>query len=878
MIEKSGIFVFIICFAFLFFVSGNTAEAKGTILFVPHDNRPTSCEQSAEAPELAGYKVLMPPKEILGGLRNTGKIDELWKWVDDNIKSADAAVVSTDTLIYGGLVASRNHAMSARELKKRVERISDLRKRNSDIKLFAFTSLMRTPKNGAAAGAEEPAYYQEYGDKIFRASALGDKADTGKLTPPEKNELELLVDQIPREVWSDYFGRRKTNLNVTKKLIDFVKKDKLDFLLIGKDDNAPLCATHMEARSLNEYAKGLSKDKFMIATGIDEFSMLLLARSINTMTGKSPKVYVQFNFGVGADTVPAFSDEKIYDSVSDELKIAGAKETLFPSAADLILLVNTDPYGRTTDGQPDLNDPEPMFNTTTARTGTREFLEIVKYHIANSNNVSVADIAFANGSDNALMHQLKENGLLFRLCSYSGWNTPTNSTGFALGQGLAAIDLKQNDKNRLLIRRYLDDWGYQSNIRAELMNKLPGSKYYFDLADYEHTAQEFTAKELRSFARNNLSEYPDLNELEFYFPWHLPFIGGIKIPEAEFLNDNIKFYGRWHKEMQQAVCGQGAVYIKAEFTGSSIAAKMVDNNCWWRYTIDDKEYGRIKFNKEQILLADDLSAGKHIIKLVRSTEGEAGLSIFKGFVLDKSGELLEMDEPKRLKLEFVGDSILAGAFNDGAIHIDSYYDTEDNDMAFGPQLARMLKADYSVLGKSGEGVFHNYSESWPGYEVHTADRYPWTYYSFNGEATHVMWNFTDNPSDAVIISIGTNDFIESQQPAEKDFSAAYENLLQVVRRNNPEAVIICVEPVPVKIGPMAGQWTEKVVNKLKNNGDKALFYIHLNEDEPLLDDDDYVGDGIHPTKEGSRKVAKYLYKRVKRILDASGKGYSKVNS
>ena len=53
-----------------------TGEARGgkevqpveqqtkTILFVPHDNRPTSCEQSAEAAEKLGYRVLMPPKEM----------------------------------------------------------------------------------------------------------------------------------------------------------------------------------------------------------------------------------------------------------------------------------------------------------------------------------------------------------------------------------------------------------------------------------------------------------------------------------------------------------------------------------------------------------------------------------------------------------------------------------------------------------------------------------------------------------------------------------------------------------------------------------------------------------------------------------------------
>ena len=56
------------------------------------------------------------------------------------------------------------------------------------------------------------------------------------------------------------------------------------------------------------------------------------------------------------------------------------------------------------------------------------------------------------------------------------------------------------------------------------------------------------------------------------------------------------------------------------------------------------------------------------------------------------------------------------------------------------------------------------------------------------------------------------------------------------------------------------------VTKLKNNGDKALYYIPLNKNTPLLDDFDYVGDGVHPTQDGSRKIADYLKNKVEAIL------------
>ena len=862
------IFILLLLFVnMMVFSPASMAFAKGTILFVPHDNRPTSCEQSAEAPRLLGYDVLMPPKELLGGLHKKGNVTELWNWVNDNIKKADAAVVSADSMIYGGLVASRKHELSSQELNQQVKRFSEIKKNNPKVQLYTFSSLMRTPKNGENAGTEEPEYYQVYGEKIFKASALLDKSELRKLTEDERQQLEMYRNGVPKKNWNDYFDRRKKNLTVTKKLIDLVSGKAIDYMVVGKDDNAPYCATHKEARDLKKYAKELTKNKFLVATGIDEFSMLLLARAVNKLENNHYKVNVQYNVGTGGDTVPAFSDEKISASIHDELAIVGARSTDFPDIADLVLLVNTNPDGRTQDGAPLANDPDPIHNDGNPRYGTWEFLHMVQDNLAQNRPVSVADISFANGSDNALMKLMKKKQLLFKLRSYSGWNTATNSCGFALGQGLVSLKLSQNQCNSMVIRRYLDDWGYQSNVRGKLAQTFPSGKYYFDLGDYEETAKSFTQRELRSFAGANFPEYPGLENLKVYFPWHLPFIGGIQIPEAKFIDDKTGFYGRWNVGLEKAECGQGATYIRARFKGSRIGVKMQDKNSWWRYEIDGKQYPRLKFTEPVTILADGLSPAEHTIRLVRSVEGEAGISTFYGFVVGDDGELLDLQEPKRLKLEFVGDSILAGGFNDGIPHKEPYYEIEDNDMSFGPQLARMLDADYSVVAKSGEGICHNYGETWPGHEVHTADRYPWTFYSFDMDKSHLLWNFRLNPSDAVIISIGTNDFTDkNRKPTEKEFVAAYKHLLEVVRSNNPSVPIICVEPVPTMIGPYAAKWTERAVKELKRQGDNQLYYIPLNKDKPFFEDSDYVGDGTHPTKAGSRKIALYLLDKVKAIL------------
>ena len=95
--------------------------------------------------------------------------------------------------------------------------------------------------------------------------------------------------------------------------------------------------------------------------------------------------------------------------------------------------------------------------------------------------------------------------------------------------------------------------------------------------------------------------------------------------------------------------------------------------------------------------------------------------------------------------------------------------------------------------------------------------------------------------------------------------------MQVVRKYNPQTPIICVEALPTMIGPRAGRWTATAVKELQRQGDKALYYIPLNKDKPLMDDEDYVGDGTHPSKEGSKKIALFLLDKVKNILAEHGK-------
>jgi hypothetical protein len=83
------------------------------------------------------------------------------------------------------------------------------------------------------------------------------------------------------------------------------------------------------------------------------------------------------------------------------------------------------------------------------------------------------DVAYANGSDPALVEQLlSRKDLLDKLVSYSGWNTTGNSTGSALSLAVARwarnSNVRDESLSECLFTRFADDWAYQANVRASI--------------------------------------------------------------------------------------------------------------------------------------------------------------------------------------------------------------------------------------------------------------------------------------------------------------------------------------------------------------------------------------------------------------------------
>lgn len=483
---------------------------KGTFIYIPLDDRPVTYTYPVASLQAAGYEVLTPPEKYLASINRTGDPDKLWQWLIENAPDADAAIISSDALIYGGLVASRTHFYDNNTLQARVQRLELLREK-LPMPLYVYSTLMRTPR--ASFGNVEPPYYSKIGPAIFRYSELIDKEDTSGLTLCETLTKQAIKNNLPQQDLNDWLQRRIKNYNVNKSLTELASRYRFHYLAIGKDDNAPLSATHMEARYIKRDAYTLSEQIFQIIPGVDQLGMLLLTRAVNEKNHAHPLVYTYYAEGTGRMTVPQYSDSTLGESVPQQILAADARATTDVSQADFILAVNTPKDGI-------MMDSTAPSNQFFAAPRDKKYIGELEGFLNKGYKVSLADVTYSNGADNGFMNELAKRGNLPKLTAYNGWNTADNTIGFAIAQGILAPQVSAKDNAELIKMRLVDDWFYQSNARRDATDFLKQNGK--SGAVYNLGSMQKTVSDIAQSTCNQLAEKYDFTsdfKFKIGFPW-----------------------------------------------------------------------------------------------------------------------------------------------------------------------------------------------------------------------------------------------------------------------------------------------------------------------------------------------------------------------
>ena len=485
--------------------------AGSTILYVPMDNRPVCLDYTVQSMRAAGWDVQTPPAEFLAGATKPGQPEELFKWLESKARESVAVVASSDALLYGGLVASRTHELPLPTIEQRAERLVQLKKTHGGQKVYVFSTIMRSPR--ASSAPVEPAYYAQWGAKIFRLGELEDKLDLKQIKRREVRELADLRAELPQEILEDMYARRANNIRATELLLHGVESGDFDYLLIGRDDTATFSQAHREARNLDILVSELPRERIRFFAGADQLGLLLLSRASNRLQYELPLVNVTYAAGKAGATVPAYEDDTVAESAKQHIYAAGAFPVKQRKNADVVLAVNTPRNGVTLEASN-------AANNYTLTPEVTNFTKKLARLVDNGHRVAVADVKYGNGADNALVKSLFEHRLAYKLAAYGGWNTAGNSLGFALAQGLLSERYTEAEKNNLLNVRYLDDWAYQANVRLQTYQQLIWPSYWPNSglnAEQQAKAEDFISQAMVKTAEPYLGAA--VKEYKFTLPW-----------------------------------------------------------------------------------------------------------------------------------------------------------------------------------------------------------------------------------------------------------------------------------------------------------------------------------------------------------------------
>ncbi len=503
---------------------------KKKILLIPLDERPCNRIFQQLLTKGTEYDVKTPPLEILGLQKKAGDVNKIWAWLQKEVEDAYGLILSIDTLLYGGLVPSRLHHKTVDELLCKVDDLKQLKKNNKDLKILAFDTIMRTPSY--SSDDEEPDYYQTWGKDIHDYGMLTHKIEANVATDVEKKTLQEINQRLPKDYYEDYINRRRKNIEVTKRIIEFVKDGTIDFMVIPQDDATPYGLTAKDQHSIRQYINDTKQQlKVYMYPDADGVGLTLLARLINIDNGVRPRVYVRFSSDAGRLVIPCLEDRHIIETIKYHILAINGVMTENEASADSILMVNVAPK------MFDVRFENLKGIEHNVMRNLIEFIEYADYAINYLKKpVIIGDVAYANGSDLELVNLIYQKGLTYQLAGYAAWNSSSNSLATAIAQGVI-YNLYGKTKSHLefLALRFIEDAAYQSIVRQEVVNQLPKMGMdFFHIDGPDGKVSEMVKKGLQKYIEEQLPNDYKVEIIECYQPWSRMYEVGLEIKIVDF--------------------------------------------------------------------------------------------------------------------------------------------------------------------------------------------------------------------------------------------------------------------------------------------------------------------------------------------------------
>lgn len=438
---------FVLILSLISMLSGCDTNDTKSIGIIPLDSRPCNTQYAQLLGEMAGYKVLMPDKELLDCFTDASEADALWNWLEHH--HCDYYILFTNQLLSGGLINSRSLSGYVNEdsFFQKLSAFLETHK-NSEITIISVL-----PRLLPSQYDSELWLYQK------ELSAYGSALDQSIQENLQKTDMP---DDVPVDIVEQYIELYQTNYDFLNKLSKYAQNNVS--LVIGQDDAQQYCPSNAIYRSMEK----LENENITTLHGADELTMLTIARynakpvSLNILYSDENYMNTYYPYEA-ADLKTVIQEKANYVNINIDEK---AKDTL---------IIHVDPAS----------------------------LQQTKDLLCKSYGgyLALADIAYTNKGDIALADTLLEQEMFQKIHCYSGWNTASNTIGTVLAHyqlSTQYVDSEQAAKAALEFKlvRYSEDQIYQGSISNSLRNELLNSGQMDTTTTFSHTDAYINATEL----------------------------------------------------------------------------------------------------------------------------------------------------------------------------------------------------------------------------------------------------------------------------------------------------------------------------------------------------------------------------------------------
>ena len=479
-------------------VSLPALPAHEELLLVPLDSRPVCSTMVQKLGKLAGINVIVPPKELLDNYQEPAKSKKLWQWLQNKSANYNTSIISTDILLHGSLLQTRQHIASAQEQDYFFSELNKLQKNitaspprqskytnstdstDSDKHQLQLFSVI--PRLLVSDEVYPDCWYQwhlmRYSQLLDMVQINGDYAMT--------KELIEYKEEIPADILSKYtsiftqsqgFNERllahllpkaKNSKNIANTQVNATVATNAPLFIIGQDDSSPFVLPHMTATKLARHIEEhIWQTQAQLTNGADEIAALLLTRHFLQQSHWQPKLFLAYGSPKTEFKHMPYMASSVGATLRNQAQLVGAQLVEESNAADIILFVHC--------GDAD------------AKPTAAEADHLARY-FKHDKHVALIDLSANFEAEEMLLPLLLEQNIsVNRLAAYAGWNTFSNSSGTALAQSiiftgrLRQLQSQQSatdnpllipalyaDNLNFTIERMLEDYYYQKRIHPQL--------------------------------------------------------------------------------------------------------------------------------------------------------------------------------------------------------------------------------------------------------------------------------------------------------------------------------------------------------------------------------------------------------------------------